>query len=580
MKERKMKEKSGSETSLDKGPDIGRRTMLKSAALVVGAGAGIPSFVAAENSPATKPSSEVAGPAVIARAGTAVVEIESGKIAGAIIRRIYSFKGIPYGATTAGENRFRPAQKPKPWAGIRSSRHYSYVCPQDKGTGRLNDEEAFMFQWQDSVEGEDCLRVNVWTPGINDNKKRPVMVWLHGGGFAAGSGHDTLMLDGENLARRGDVVVVSLNHRLNILGFLDLSMCDEKYAQSGNVGMLDIVTALTWVRDNISVFGGDPGKVLIFGQSGGGAKVSTLMGMPSAKGLFHRAVVQSGSFGLSNTQDRSQKLADLVLAELGLGASTVDRLQAFPYADLRRASEKVLSRANPPFDATTNIRRMAASLNFGPVIDGSVLPSALFGDKAPEISAGVPMIIGTTLNEFATGMNNPDFKLMTEVELEARIEPLYAGRAKKIISAFRHRTPGAKPYELWSRIASAPVRQAAIKQATSKAALPGAPAYLYWFAWQTPVFDGRPQAFHCAELPFVFYNTDRCATMTGGGPDARALAGKIADAWIQFARTGNPNHKGIPDWPKFTPKTVPTMMLDNVVKVMFNPDSLELESLV
>jgi para-nitrobenzyl esterase len=579
MKERKMKEKSGPGTPSTIGTDIGRRTVLKSAALVMGTGAAMSSLIAADSVPAEKPSSEVGGPAVIARAGTAVVEIESGKIAGAIIRRIYSFKGIPYGATTAGENRFRPAQKPKPWTGIRSSRHYGYVCPQDKGTGRLNDEEAFMFQWQDSVEGEDCLRVNVWTPGINDSKKRSVMVWLHGGGFAAGSGHDTLMLDGENLSRRGDVVVVSLNHRLNILGFLDLSKYGEKYAQSGNVGMLDIVTALTWVRENISVFGGDPGRVLIFGQSGGGAKVSTLMGMPAAKGLFHRAVVQSGSFGLSNPQDKSQKLADLVLAELGLGAATVDRLQTLPYADLRRASENVLSRANPPFDPTANIRKMAASLNFGPVIDGSVLPSALFVDKAPVISADVPMIIGTTLNEFATGMNNPDFKLMTEAELESRIEPLYAGRAKKIISAFRHRTPGAKPYELWSRIASAPVRQAAIKQAASKAALNEAPAYLYWFAWQTPVFDGRPQAFHCAELPFVFYNTDKCATMTGGGPDARALAGKVADAWIQFARTGNPNHRGIPYWPKFTPKTVPTMMLDNVVKLGLNPDALEIESI-
>lgn len=574
-----MREKSRPETPSSGGTDFDRRTMLKSAAVVIGAGAAMPSWIAADNAPAAKPSGETGGPAVIARAGTAIVEIESGKIAGAVIRRIYSFKGIPYGATTAEENRFRPAQKAKPWTGIRSSRHYGYVCPQDKGTGRLNDEEAFMFQWQDSVEDEDCLRVNVWTPGINDNQKRPVMVWLHGGGFAAGSGHDTLMLDGENLARRGDVVVVSLNHRLNLLGFLDLSKYGEKYAQSGNVGMLDIELALTWVRDNISVFGGDPGKVLIFGQSGGGAKVSTLMGMPSAKGLFHRAVVQSGSFGLSNTQDRSQKLADLVLAELGLGASTVDRLQALPYADLRRASDHVLSRANPPFDATINIRRMAASLNFGPVIDGRVLPSALFVDKAPEISADVPMIIGTTLNEFATGMNNPDFKLMTEAELDAKIDRLYAGRAKKIIAAFRHRTPGAKPHELWSRIASAPVRQAAIQQASSKAALPGAPAYLYWFTWQTPVFDGRPQAFHCAELPFVFYNADKCATMTGGGPDARALAGKVADAWIQFARTGDPNHKGIPYWPKFIPKTVPTMTFDNTVKVELHPDALELESI-
>ncbi len=573
---RKKKGRAG--TLPSKGTNINRRTILKSAALVMGAGTVLQSCIPTGNTPSI--SSRGDDLSVVAGAESAVVEIESGKIAGAIIRGIYSFKGIPYGATTAGQNRFCPAQKPKPWTGIRSCRHYGFVCPQDKGTGRLNDEEAFMFQWQDSVEGEDCLRINVWTPGINDKQKRPVMVWLHGGGFSAGSGHDTLMLDGENLARRGDVVVVSLNHRLNILGFLDLSKYGEKYARSGNVGMLDIVMALEWVRDNVTVFGGDPGRVLIFGQSGGGAKVSTLMGMPAAKGLFHRAVVQSGSFALSNTQNRSQKLADLILAELGLSAATVDRLQTLPYADLRRASENVLRQASGrSADAVVSIRRIGAGLNFGPVIDGVVLPSALFVGKAPAISADVPMIIGTTLNEFGNGMNNPNFKLMTESELEARVEQLYPGRAKKIITAFRQRTPGAKPYELWSRVVSAPIRQAAVMQARAKAAVNGGAAYLYWFCWQTPIFDGRPQAFHCAELPFVFYNTDRCATMTGGGPDARALAGKVADAWVQFARTGDPNHKGIPEWPKFTPETVPTMIFDNEVRVEHNPDALELESI-
>ncbi len=560
--------------------NIGRRTILKGAAIVVGAGAAMQSCAQTGNAPTESETSGAGDPSVIAQDGTAVVEIESGKIAGAILREIYSFKGVPYGATTAGQNRFRPAQKPKPWTGIRSSRQYGLVCPQDKGTGRLNDEEAFMFQWQDSVEGEDCLRVNVWTPGINDNAKRPVMVWLHGGGFSAGSGHDTLMLDGENLARRGDVVVVSLNHRLNILGFFDLSNYGEKYAKSGNVGMLDIVTALEWVRNNITVFGGDPGRVLIFGQSGGGAKVSTLMGMPDARRLFHRAVVQSGSFALNNTQDRSQKLADLVMKELGLSAATVDRIQSLPYADLRRASETVLSRVNPPFDPLTGIRRMAAALNFGPVIDSEVLPSAVFEGKAPVLSADIPMIIGTTLNEFANGMNNPDFKRMTEDELIAKIESIFAGRAKKIISAFRQRTPEAMPYELWSRIASTPIRQAAVNQAAAKAALNAAPAYLYWFTWQTPIFDGRPQAFHCAELPFVFYNTDRCATMTGGGSDARVLGGQVADAWINFARTGNPNHRDIPSWPEFSSETVPTMMFDSKVQMALNPDALELESIV
>jgi para-nitrobenzyl esterase len=555
---------------------IGRRMMLKGAALAVGAGATAPALAATPSGSAAP----TGGQAVVARSGVATVEIESGKIAGAVFRGIYSFKGIPYGADTGGANRFQPAKKPQPWTEIRSCRSYSWVCPQDKGTGRQNDEEAFMFQWNDSIEGEDCLRINVWTPGIGDNAKRPVMVWLHGGGFAAGSGNDLPCFDGENLARRGDVVVVTLNHRLNLLGFMDLSKYGEQYASSGNVGMLDIVTALQWVRDNISVFGGDPGRVLIFGQSGGGAKVSTLMGMPAAKGLFHRAVVQSGSFSLSTTPTQSLKLTDLVLAELGLNGSSLEKLHSLPYIDIRRASEAVMARVNPRFEIALSVARMGQMLNFGPVIDGKVIPAPLFQGKAPAISADVPMIIGTTLNEFANGMNHPEFELLTEAELEARAERFYPGKAKSVIAAFRQTTPNAKPADLFSRMATAPVRRAAINQAAAKAALNKAPAYLYWFHWQTPMFDGRPRAFHCAELPFVFYNTDRMENMTGGGPVPRALADKMADAWVQFARTGDPNHAGIPAWPKFSSKTVPTMVWDNEVSMALDPDGKELKSLV
>lgn len=557
---------------------IGRRMLLQGAALAVGAGAAAPALAQATNMSAPTAAPSTGGEKVIARAGTAVVEIESGKIAGAIFRDIYAFKGIPYGADTGGANRFQPTQKPKPWTGIRSSRQYGFICPQDKGTGRQNDEEAFMFQWNDSFDGEDCLRINVWTPGINDNKKRPVMVWLHGGGFAAGSGNDLPCFDGENLARRGDVVVVTLNHRLNFLGFMDLSKYGEKYAKSGNVGMLDIVTALEWVRDNIAVFGGDPGRVLIFGQSGGGAKVSTLMGMPAAKGLFHRAVVESGSFSLSTQPTQSQKLTDLVLAELGLDASSVDKLHSLPYADIFRASQAVMARNNPRLGIALSVTRMGQFLNFGPVLDGNVIPVAPFGDKASAISADVPMIIGTTLNEFANGMNHPEFELMTEADLEARAEQFFPGKAKKVIAAFRRSTPNAKPADLFSRMATASVRRAAIKQATLKAALNKAPAYLYWFHWQTPMFDGRPRAFHCAELPFVFFNTDRMENMTGGGPVPMALAEKMADAWVQFARTGDPNHAGIPAWPKFSPKTSPSMIWDNQVRVALDPDGPELKS--
>jgi para-nitrobenzyl esterase len=570
-------------TAPSAGLQMNRRLLLKGATLSIASGATsvLPALARANSAKEQAGGAGSSrGDGVIARAGQATVEIATGRIAGCIRNGIFSFKGLPYGDATEGINRFCPPRKPQPWTGIRSSRQYGFVCPQDKGTGRQNDEEAFMFQWNDSVEGEDCLRVNVWTPGINDNKKRAVMVWLHGGGFTAGSGHDLPAFDGENLARRGDVVVVTLNHRLNLLGFLDLSKYGEKYAESANVGMLDIVQALQWVRENIGVLGGDAERVLIFGQSGGGAKVSTLMGMPSAQGLFHRAIVQSGSFALSSTPEKSQRLAELMLLQLGLSASNVDRLQMLPYAELRRASEAVLRMANPPpAGGVIDVRRVGSGLGFGPVVDGKVLPTLPFGPNAPVISADIPMMIGTTLNEFASGINHPEYEHMSEGELETRTASLYAARAKAVVTAFRKRTPDAKPFDIWSRIMSAPVREAAVAQARSKAALEKAPAYLYWFTWHTPIFDARPRAFHCAELPFVFYNTDRCDTMTGGGPRARALAARIADAWIQFAKTGNPNHAGIPQWAPFHADTVPTLVFDDKTILVRNPDGDERDAL-
>lgn len=527
------------------------------------------------NTPSSQPELET--DSVVARSDTAVVEINAGRVAGYVRRGIFAFKGIPYALSTAGVNRFCAPRKPKPWAGVRSSRQYGFVAPQDKGTGRQNDEEAFIFQWNDSIEGEDCLRVNLWTPGLKDGKNRPVMVWLHGGGFAAGSGHDLPAFDGENLARRGDVVVVTLNHRLNILGFLDLSHFGDRYAQSGNVGMLDIVAALEWVRDNISEFGGDPGRVLIFGQSGGGAKVSTLMAMPAAKGLFHRAVVQSGSFAMSNRPEKSRRLTDTVLRELALGPSNLERIHSVPYAELRRASEAALRQLNPPQTGVPDTRRLGETFGFSPVADGAVLPSMPFSREAPAVSAEVPMIIGTTLNEFTTGINHPEYEDMTEVELQLRAAGMFPGRGPRLIEAFRRRTPRAKPFDLWSRIASAPVRQAAIRQAVAKSALNGAPAYLYWFTWQTSILDGRPRAFHCAELPFVFYNTDRCENMTGGGSVARALSAQMADAWIHFAHTGDPNHPGMPRWSYVSAQAerIPTMIFDNPTRMELGPDQEE-----
>ncbi|HEX7694929.1 MAG TPA: carboxylesterase family protein [Sphingomonas sp.] len=510
-----------------------------------------------------------------AGADVAIARTTAGSVAGYEQDDILAFKGVPYGADTSGANRFRPPLPPQPWTGIRSARAYGPVSPQDKGTGRLNDEEAFIFQWNDSVEGEDCLRLNIWTPGIGDGLRRPVLVWLHGGGFAAGSGNDLPAFDGHALAKRGDAVVVTLNHRLNLLGFFDLSHCGTDYAQSGNVGMLDIVAALWWVRDNIAQFGGDPAQVLIFGQSGGGAKVSTLMGMPAARGLFHRAVVMSGSFAPCATPASARRLSDLMLAELGVAPADVGRLSTLPYIDLRRASEAVLARVNPRPGEFPDVGRLAGALGFAPVIDGKTVLASPERVDMPDLSAGVPMIIGSTLNEFVTGINHPEREAMGHDKLVELVEAVAPGRSGAVIAAFRRRAPNASPFDLWSRIAAAPVRRAAVAQAIAKARHSKAPAYLYWFAWQTPVLDGRPRAFHCLDIPFLFANTDRCASMTGGGERAALLSGRMVDALLAFARTGDPNHPGLPAWRSVKGADLPTMIFDDRPRLELDPDAAE-----
>jgi para-nitrobenzyl esterase len=563
--------------------ELNRRSVMKLAATLMTAatGATAVSRVAAAGTRAGDPgATDVEGQPTKTRlrAGKdiATVETEAGRIAGYTRNGIHMFKGVPYGATTAGKYRFLPPRKPDPWVGVRSSRQYGLIAAQDKGTGRLNDEEAFIFRWNDSVAGEDCLRINIWTPGLRDNTTRPVMVWLHGGAFAAGSGHDIPAFDGENLSRRGNAVVVSLNHRLNLLGFLDLSEYGESYARSANVGLLDIVAALQWIRDNIAEFGGDPNQVMIFGQSGGGGKVSALMGMPEAKGLFHSAVVQSGSFAFAIEQHQAQRLTRLLVEELGLGKRPVDQMQSLPYKDLLRATDMVMQRHNPP-PALPGVRALNQSLNFGPVVDGVTIPDVPFGNAAPGFSSNVPLIVGTTLNEFANATGHPEYELMTEAELLSRTEELFPGRSAAVVDAFRQRTPKAMPFDLWSRIATSRVRDAAVRQASLKSRQGGAPVWLYLFSWQTPVLDGRPRAFHCLDIPFVFDNTDRCDHMTGGGPDARKLGQAMADTWVQFARSGDPNHNGIPTWDAYSDEPGVNLIFDNRVHTVPHPDREELQ---
>jgi len=564
------------------GTAMGRRSMLQSIATL--AGCSVLPVLAAESAAAqaavkgaansVPPPPGTANTIVRASNSNAIVETTAGKVRGFTRNGINTFLGIPYAGTTEGKARFQPPVKVAPWTGVRSSMQYGFVSPQEPRAGWANDEVAWMFDWDDGRFGEDCLRVNIWTPGVNDSKKRPVMVWLHGGGFSAGSGQELKSYYGENLSRRGDVVVVSLNHRLGVLGYLDLSQVGgARYKDSANLGMLDIVAALEWVRDNIASFGGDPGNVMIFGQSGGGGKVNTLMAMPAAKGLFHKAAVQSGSLLSASKPEDSAKLGAAVLQQLNLTPSQIDQVHEVPVDKLVAAGIAALRKLAQPFrpGRTFNL----PSIGWQPAVDGMNLPSQPWDPIAPAMTADVPVIVGTVLNEFSNGLFDPKLPALTDAELLDRVKGTHGDKADHIVEVFRGVHPTEKPGDIFSRISAAPVRQGGITQCERKAARKAAPAFNYWFTWKTPVLDGRPGAFHCAELSFVFDNTDRCAPMTGGGPGPRALAAQVSDAWIHFARYGNPNHSNLPHWPAFTAEQCPTMIFDTECVMKNDPDAAE-----
>jgi para-nitrobenzyl esterase len=510
-----------------------------------------------------------------------VVETASGKVRGLQRNGVHIFRGIPYGGNTEGTNRFLPATKPKPWTGIRSALYYGPVCPHGPRAGWANDENAFLFQWNDGIAGEDMLRINVWTPGLNDGKKRTVMFWIHGGGYTSGSGQELMAYEGENLCKRGDVVVVTMNHRLNALGFFNLvEMGGEKYARSANVGMTDLVAALEWVRDNITQFGGDPGSVMIFGQSGGGGKVSTLMAMPEAKGLFHRAAVQSGSMLGAQPGERSAEFAAAILKELEISKNNIDKIQTVSYEKIANAGNVVLRNfRRPPTDASLpgpNFATFSNNPGWGPSVDGLDIPSSPWTEQAPAESANVPLLVGTVLNEFNTGMDKPDCFSMTKEDLYSQVSAVYgAEKGRKVVDAFQAGHPKANPFQLWSIVSAHSVRGAAIKQARIKEAQRGAPVYLYWFQWQTPVLDDRPMAFHCADIGFCFDNADVCETMTGAGAAALHLSARMGQAWINFAKTGDPNHSDLPKWKPVSASVMPTMIFDNVCSVVNNVDEAE-----
>jgi para-nitrobenzyl esterase len=495
-----------------------------------------------------------------AAGGAATATTTAGKIHGTQDSGVYAFKGVPYAASTADAGRFQPPAKQKPWTGVRDCTQLGHRSPQLLSLfhGVVPPEVEAMDR--DEPMGEDCLVLNVWTPTLDRGRKLPVMVWLHGGGFTSGSG-GFICYDGAQLAKKHDIVVVTVNHRLGPLGYLYLAgLGSPQYANSSNVGNLDIVAALLWVRDNIATFGADPGNVTIFGQSGGGGKVSSLMAMPAAHGLFKRAIVQSGASVKGISRDAASKNAERLLERLNLKPGQADQLQHVPMDQLLKAANE----------------GSGGPINFGPVVDGKSLPSDPFDPKAPEMSGSVPLLIGTVETEVTFFPGQP-LEPMDDATFHTKVKQLLRTASDadvdRVIAAYRTGRRDRANTDLYLIMASdAGFRAAILVEGERKAEQTQAQVYQYYFTWRSPVREGKLRTFHTLEIPFVFDNVDACKSMTGSGADRYPLAQMMSAAWVAFARTGNPNHAGLPDvWVPYDNTRRATMIFNDKSMVINDP---------
>jgi para-nitrobenzyl esterase len=487
----------------------------------------------------------------------ATAATQAGRVRGLIKDGVHQFWDVPYGAPTSGANRFMPPQKAIAWAGVRD--HFMIGSSAPIAPDAREPAAVVFALNRHGKQGEDCLTVNVFTPAL-DNKPRPVMVWMHGGGFTAGSGN-YLLYDGTNLAKKEDVVVVAVNHRLNLFGFLHLAdIGGDKWAQSTNMGVQDLVATLQWVQDNIENFGGDPDRVTIFGQSGGGGKTTTLMAMPSAEGLFHRSVAQSGSTFRGTTASDASEGAERFLSKLGLRKNQLDRLQQLSLSEIQAA-----------YYSDPEIPRLGS----GPVIDGEVLPRHPWDPTAPSYSAQVPLMMGSTETENGW-VGPPPYDLAEEEMLQrftTRIANNDESKGRELLGLYKRVHPDMRNQMLWlTAEADDSRRWNAQVMGRLKYAQEAAPSYLYFFDWHSHVHDDRMGAYHCLDIPFVFYNLDLGASMTGSDQARYDLGHAMSAAWAAFARTGDPNHADMPQWPAFNPNDYPTMMFGDEVRVQNDPN--------
>lgn len=490
---------------------------------------------------------------------TGEVEIATGRIRGERHRGVSIFRGIPYGASTAGEGRFLPPRPPESWAGVRTCVLYGETTPQAPGRLAEGGREGNRPEM-----GEDCLCLNVWTPAA-DNGRRPVLVWLHGGGFEAGSG-SSMLYDGTSLALRGDIVAVSVNHRLNVFGHCHLGdILGEEFAGSANAGFLDLVAALEWVQANIERFGGDPANVMIYGQSGGGRKVSLLTASKLAEGLFHRGIVQSGSHLRLMSRERANELAERLLGQFGLDRTNARKLQEVSWRDIRRATRDVM---------------VATGQRFAPTRDGTTFDAHPWDPEAPATARNIPMMIGTCRTELSNqlGTADPGNFTLDEATMKKKLEGyIPAEDIEGTIAIFRKESPSASPSEIFFKVTTARgYWRDSVLQTEAKARQGGAPVYSYRLTWRTPVEGGRRITPHSLDLPFMFDNVRRAPDMVGPPTsETDAMARLMSESWLAFARTGNPNNPAIPEWAPYDLDRRTVMLFDLPPNAASDPHSEE-----
>ena len=498
---------------------------------------------------------------------TPVVETEAGPVQGLEQGGIDAFLGLRYAAPPLGDLRFQPPAKPEAWEGIADATGYGAPCMQLYSASGPTESEMtrriqaiFPTSTEAKMDNEDCLFLNVWTPAAGDGKKRPVMVWFHGGGYAYGSGNWPAY-NGRNLAEKGDVVVVTVNHRLNAFGYLNLAeKFGEDFAASGNVGNLDLVRSLEWVRDNIAGFGGDPDNVTIMGESGGGSKVSHLMAMPAADGLFDKAVIQSGPGVFSGKPAEAADYAGKILEAAGV--ETLDDLRTIRSDQIVEAVRK----------ATPADSAMGRGPQFGPIADGTIIPRDPFLPAAPEQARDIPVLIGYNKDEMTLFLAaQPWFGRLTEGTLDAMTGAM-GEQAVAAVAAYRKRYPDYSPTHLAAIAMGTRFVRGTYLLADQQAKTASAPVYVYRLTWETPIGGGMLRTPHTLDIPLMFDNAKESAALVGTGEDAQTMADMMSDAWIAFAKTGTPSSALLPEWKPYTPSARNVMELNVEPQLVDDPE--------